>query len=51
MAHATFSGPVTYSTLSRSSGVVSKLPSVPVWKVHRGASRWTFSGAISVSGL
>jgi hypothetical protein len=51
MAHATFCGPVTYSTLSRMSVVVSKLPSVPVWNVHWGCSRCTFSGVSCASGL
>ena len=44
IAHATFCGPVTYSTLSRRSDVVSKLPSVPVWNVHCGTQ------AIDVGG-
>jgi hypothetical protein len=31
-----FCGPVTYKMLSRTSVVVSKLPSVAVWNVHCG---------------
>jgi hypothetical protein len=34
IAHALLLNPVTYSTPSSSSGVVWKLPSVPVWNVH-----------------
>ena len=47
IAHAVFSGPVTHSTLSRSSGVVSnRLPEMSVWNVHCGTRRVTFSGVI-----
>jgi hypothetical protein len=33
------------------SGVVWKLPTVPVWNVHCAVRLWTFSGVICVSGL
>jgi hypothetical protein len=52
IAQALLSMPVTYSTLSRMSDVVSKpLPTTSVWNVHWGTRRVTFAGVICVSGL
>ena len=51
MAHAVPLKPVTYSTLSTSSGVVWKFGVSRVWNVHCALSWLTFCGVICVSGL